>query len=268
MILLRSLSLTTIQAPIQDFIIEGLAKYLQERLDVPTKFIIDIPWQERERLIDAAEIDLAWICGLPYIVRADRRQSGLNLLAAPVMLGERYQDLPIYFSDVIVRTESRFGSFADLQGATWGFNEPGSQSGHNITRYYLASIDAPEPFFGQVIEAGSHERCIELVVSGELDAAAIDSTVLDLAREQNRRLDSQIRVVEILGPSPIPPLTLTRPIDPALEADIRAMILGMHEDPIGRKLLQRGKIRRFQHVSDSDYDTIRQMHAAAQEISW
>jgi phosphonate transport system substrate-binding protein len=132
----------------------------------------------------------------------------------------------------------------------------------------LTSIRAPQPFFGRVVEAGSHAHCIELVLSGEIDAAAIDSTVLDLAREQNPHLSSHIRVVEILGPSPIPPLTLTRSVDPALETKLCDTILSMHTDPAGQEVLLRGKISRFQHVEDSDYDSIRQMHTAAQGISW
>jgi phosphonate transport system substrate-binding protein len=259
MITKQTIAFTTIQAPIHDFIIEDLASYVTSRLRIPSRFVIDIPWQERERWIDSGEIDVAWICGLPYVVRADLGQSDLELLAAPVMVGERYHNQPIYFSDVIVRAERHFQSFADLHGTNLAYNEPGSQSGYNITLYHLATIDAPIPFFGRILEAGSHENCIQRVLDGDADAAAIDSTVLDLACEQDERIHDHLRVIATLGPSPIPPLVISKSVDPDLREAIRAVILEMHEDPDGCQILERGKIRRFQHVRDTDYDSIRVM---------
>jgi phosphonate transport system substrate-binding protein len=70
----QTFTFTTIQAPIQDFIIEDLARYLALRLGIPSQFVIEVSWQERERRIDSGEIDVAWICGLPYVIKADRDQ--------------------------------------------------------------------------------------------------------------------------------------------------------------------------------------------------
>jgi phosphonate transport system substrate-binding protein len=182
------------------------------------------------------------------------------------MAGTRYQNKPIYYSDVIVRSERSFQSFGDLHRTIWAYNEPGSQSGYNITRYYLATINAPSPFFERVIEAGSHEQCIQLVLNGVVDAAAIDSTVLELAREQDNRIDERLRVLATLGPSPIPPLVISLNVDPRLRQAIRALILEMHEDPRGCEILERGKIRRFQHVKGSDYEPIRVMARKAREV--
>ncbi len=268
MTLQRSLSFTSIQAPIQDFIVEDLAAFVATRMDIPVQFLGDRPWQERERSIDRGDVDVAWICGLPYAVRADGGKPDIELLAAPVMEGDRYQDRPIYFSDVIVQADSDFQSFDDLHGATWAFNEPGSHSGYNITRYHLAASNKPTPFFGRVVEAGSHQRCIQLLLEGEIDAAAIDTTVLDLSREQDHRIDQHLRVLTTLGPSPIPPLVISRRLDPSLRDSIRALILSMHQDRIGSGLLKRGKIRRFQDVNDSDYDVIREMAQEAHHIDW
>ena len=268
MTLQRSLSFTSIQAPIQDFIIEGLADFVATRLKIPVRFVGDRPWQERERSIDRGDVEVAWICGLPYTVRADGGKPDIELLAAPVMEGDRYQDRPIYFSDVIVQADSKFLSFNDLQDATWAFNEPGSHSGYNITRYHLAATNKPAPFFGRVVEAGSHQRCIQLLLEGEIDAAAIDTTVLDLAREQDPHIDQHLRILTTLGPSPIPPLVISRRLDPALRESIRDLILSMHQDRVGSRLLKRGKIRRFQDVKDSDYDVIREMAQEAHRIIW
>ena len=59
----QSLSLPSIQAPNQAFIIQDIARYLGERMGVASRFINDLPWQERQELIDSGKIDIAWICG-------------------------------------------------------------------------------------------------------------------------------------------------------------------------------------------------------------
>lgn len=263
----EALSFTSIQAPNQSFIIQDLAKYVGQRLGVSARFINEIPWEDRQILIDSGNIDVAWICGLPYVIRADRGHPDIELLAAPVMTGERYKDQPIYFSDVIVREERAYRTFGDLRGSTWAYNEPGSQSGYNITRFHLARIDAPNPFFRQVVEASSHQRALELVMDGSVDAAAIDSTVLEIARERDPTIEERTRVVATLGPSPIPPLVISKQLDAGLRNSIKTLIMAMHRDELGRQLLNRAHICRFDPVEDSDYDPIREMASIARDVS-
>jgi hypothetical protein len=45
----------------------AVARYINEHLDVSTEYVTGIPWQERERLFDDGDIDILWLCGLPYV---------------------------------------------------------------------------------------------------------------------------------------------------------------------------------------------------------
>lgn len=121
-----------------DFIYQAIADYLTPRIGIPVQVISDVPWPERERMLDLGQVQLGVICGLPYVRKVDRPHPSIALLAAAVMEAARYQGRPIYFSDVIVRHDSRFHTFADLRGASWAYNEPGSHSGYNLTCYWLA----------------------------------------------------------------------------------------------------------------------------------
>jgi phosphonate transport system substrate-binding protein len=49
----------------------ALAQYIDDQLGVPVEYVSGISWQERERLFDRGEIDLIWICGLPYARKSD-----------------------------------------------------------------------------------------------------------------------------------------------------------------------------------------------------
>ena len=58
----------------------------QQKLALATEFVNGIPWQAREKLLDAGEIQVCWLCGLPYVWKADVGNPEIELLAAPVML--------------------------------------------------------------------------------------------------------------------------------------------------------------------------------------
>jgi phosphonate transport system substrate-binding protein len=91
--------------------------------------------------------------------------------------GACYKDRPVYFSDVVVRRDSKFHTFADLRGASWAYNEPGSHSGYNVVGYHLATLGEGSGYFGQVVESGAHQVSLQMILDGRIDASAIDSLV-------------------------------------------------------------------------------------------
>jgi phosphonate transport system substrate-binding protein len=256
--------ITSLQAENADFVVAAVTGYIAERLGASAEFIVDLPWQERESLLDTGRIQVAWICGWPYVRKVDRPDPQIELLAAPVMQGARYGDRPVYFSDVVVRHDSRFSTFADLRGAIWAYNEPGSHSGYNVVRYHLAVLGETWQYFGQVVESGAHQASLKMILDGSIDASAIDSTVLEQEYRRDPSTRSRLRIVDTLGPSPIPPWVVQRSLPRELRSRLRELLLGLHHDPEGRAILARGHMNRFAHVEDSDYDPIRHMTRLAE----
>jgi phosphonate transport system substrate-binding protein len=254
-------------APRADSFCAALARYIGDQLQIPIAFIDDIAWQERERRFDAGDIDICWICGLPYVWKADRGYPPLELLAAPVMSGARYQNRPVYFSDVVVRQTSPLHTFADLRGATWAYNEPASHSGYNVVRHHLATLAATSGYFGQVIESGAHQRSLQLLLAGQIDATAIDSTVLEAELWPQPEIAAQLRVIATLGPSSIPPWIIQRHLPQELGMALRSVFLDMHRNPQGRALLTTEWIARFVQVDDRVYDDIRRMDQRAADVT-
>lgn len=261
-----NINLTSIQAPNQDWMASALAGYLSGKLGIPCEFIADRPWQERERMIDGGQIDVAWICGMPYVQKVDRAGVPIELLAAPVMRAARYQDKPVYFSDVIVHRESNFHSFEDLWGKRWAYNEPGSHSGYNLTRFMLAQMGEYDGFFGEVSAAGSHQKALQLLLDGEIDGTAIDSTVLEIEQKNRPEISDLIRTIATWGPSPIPPWVIHKQVPADLRERIRKTLLVMESDLVGKAVLASLGMKRFARVSDADYDPIREMARMAHRV--
>jgi len=239
-----------------------MAKYIANRLRVKVEFVDGVPWQERERLLYSGAVHAGWICGLPYVLKAGGGRPGIVLLAAPVMADPRYARRPVYYSDIVVRRDSTVRSFADLRGSRWAYNEPGSHSGHNIVRYQLARLGEHAGYFGHVTATGAHQRTLGMIAAGEVDASAIDSTVLETELRRHPELARSLRVVESWGPSPAPPWVMSRRLPAAMRRDLRCVVLSMHREPDGRALLKHACMARFASVSDADYDPIRDMASA------
>jgi phosphonate transport system substrate-binding protein len=260
------LRIASCMAPNADDTCRAITRYLQRKLGIATTFVDDISWRERERQFDAGEIQLCWLCGLPYVRKADKPAPEIELLATSVMAAARYGGQPVYFSDVVVRQHSRFGSFNDLRGATWAYNEPDSHSGYNVVRHHLRRLGKTAGFFGGIVESGAHQTSLKLLIDGDIDASAIDSTVLEAECARAPRLRSAIRVIDTLGPSPMPPWVMRKNLPVALKQSLRAVFLGMGDDAEGRDILSTWGMARFVAINDATYDPIRVMAADASYV--
>jgi len=193
----------------------------------------------------------------------------VELLAAPVLEGERYQNRPIYFSDVIVRRGSDMvGGFEALRGRSWAYNDPFSHSGYNLTRYELIRRGETGGFFGRVVEAGSHLNALGLVAAGTVDAAAIDSQILAVVFRDSPELAESLRVIDVFGPSTIQPMVAASRLPQGIKERLRALLLDLPGGERSRSALGYGFVRRFAPVTDADYDDIRDMLGAAEDLGF
>ena len=234
---------------------EHIASYVGERIGYKTTFKVGQSFDE----FAEKQVDVAFICGLPYVRMTSQDTCLVELLVAPVLMGERYMHRPIYFSDVIVRRDSPYASFDDLGGCVWAYNERVSHSGCNLVCYSLLERGKSPDYFGKTVKSGSHMRSLEMVLEGEADATAIDSHLSDILRSRDEVLAGRLRVVDVLGPSSIPPVVVSRRLDNELKCRLREALITMHLDNCGAEVLRQGLIERFVAVEDEDYRNIREM---------
>jgi len=241
-----------------------IARYVGERIGLQANLKVG---QSFDEFVEN-QVDVAFICGLPYVRMASCDSCPIELLVAPVLMGERYMHRPIYFSDVIVRRDSPYTSFDDLGGSVWAYNERTSHSGCNLVCYSLLERGKPPDYFGKTVKSGSHMRSLEMVLEGEADAAAIDSHLSDILRSKDEVLIGRLHVVDVLGPSSIPPVVVSRRLDNELKFKLREALITMHLDNCGAEELREGLIERFVAVEDEDYENIREMLEKVQGVDF
>lgn len=194
-----------------------------------------------------------------------RRSAPYEPIVAPVLQGSRYGGKPVYFSDVIVRSGSDIASFAELRGRSFAVNEPASHSGYGVVRYKLVSMGETSGFFDSVVESGAHMNSIAMVAGGEVDAAAIDSHVLELEMRDRPELAEQLRVVASLGPSTIQPVVAAAHVPPEMREAVRSAFLSMGDTAETSEILARGLTERFVEAGRGSYDDVRAMVKAAED---
>lgn len=204
-------------------------------------------------------VDIAFLCGLLYVHLSRRPDCPIELLAAPVVQGRRYQGRPLYYSDVIVHHESVYKKFTDLQGGRWAYNERASHSGYNIVQYSLLERGLGNSYFGSMLETGSHRASLQAVLDGNADATALDSHVFDVLCSREPQIAAQLRTIDMLGPTAIPPIVIGRHVDEQTKQRIRAALVTMHQHEVWAQHLHSGLIERLVPIDDRAYDGIRTM---------
>lgn len=239
---------------------EHIASYVGGKVSYPADLTVGRAFED----FGSGKVDVGFICGLPYVRLADASDNTVELLAAPVLQGERYRQKPVYFSDVIVRSDSPYTCFDDLSGCTWAYNEATSHSGYNLVCSSLLERGKTLQYFGTMVKSGSHSRSLQLVLEGRAHAAAIDSHVLDVMISRDKDLAQQLRVVAMLGPSSIPPMVVAKSLNSDLKCRMREALLTMHDDPGMARVLHEGRIDHFVAVTDAGYNDIRTIAARTQ----
>lgn len=228
-------------------------EYLGRKLGIPAEMVHRTTYDEIDVMLENQEVDLAFICSSPYVL--DNQKFGVELLVAPQVSGA-----VTYHSNIIVHKDSPITDLEQLEGKTFVFADPKSNSGRLYPTYVLAKRnETPESFFNSYQYSYSHNKSVEIVAKKRADGAAVDSIVYDFMVSNKSPYSEQTRIIHRSPAFGIPPVVVHPDTPPYLKRSLLAIFLEMHNDPEGKAILEAMKIERFVEVSDSNYDGIRAM---------
>ncbi len=244
---------------------DEMARFFSRKLGWDVQVISNLSYAESDNMLNKGVIQIGFVCGLPYV--HNFADGNYELLAIPIMSLKKgvfpdangYENIPgKYYSYTIVHKDSPLKTWADLKGKSYAFSEMTSNSGYNLPRAKLISIGARDwKYFSRVVVSGSHEESIRLVASGAVDASSVDSLVLDYDRMLQFAEAHNVRIIEHLGPAGIPPVVISKKADQSIKKPLMNVMLRMHNDPEGKKILEKAMMVRFDPPADRNYDDIR-----------
>jgi phosphonate transport system substrate-binding protein len=148
-----------------------IAAYLEKKLGMKVEFtpVSDYP-AAVEALVNK-KVDLAWLGGFTFV------QANIRAGGKIVPIAQREEDTR-FQSVFIAKTDSGIKTLTDMKGKQISFGSQSSTSGHLMPRHFLLQAGLnPEKDFRRVAYSGAHDATIASVVSGKVDAAALDITV-------------------------------------------------------------------------------------------
>ncbi len=184
-------------------------------------------------------------------------QFGLELLVAPQVNGKTE-----YYSYIIVHIDSPVTTFEGLRDKTFAFTDPQSNTGKLVPTYMLVKMnETPDSFFGKYIYSYAHDKSIKAVGDKKVDGAAVDSLIWEYYNKVRPEITSKTKIILKSSPYGIPPFVVSSGIDPETKNRLRKILLSLHEDEKGKKILKKMMIDKFVLVDDSQYNSIREMTA-------
>lgn len=206
-------------------------------------------------LFPKGEIDLAFICTGPFA--ASREKFGFEALATPQVRGQ-----PFYQSYLIVPKDSPYQTLEDLRGLVFAFTDPDSNTGAMVPRFWLAEAgETPESFFSKTIFTYGHDNSILAVAKGLVDAAAVDGHQWEYFERFRPADTSRTRVIRKSQPFGSPPLVASGRLRNEVRSKIQQIMISMHSDPEGRRILENLLIERFLAPREEWYEPAREMIA-------
>ncbi len=212
---------------------------------------------EINELLKTGKIDLAFICSGPYAT--SRQTYGFEALAVPLVRGRHS-----YHSYLIVNQKSKYRDLSDLRGKTFAFTDPESNTGKLVPTYWLnQQQEKPEEFFSKIIYTYSHDNSIMAVATSLVDGATVHEQIWEYFNHKNPTFTANTRIIKKSQPFGNPPVVTSRYLSSQLKEDIQRLLMSMHMDPKGKKILDELMIDRFLYPEDKWYESIVAMKQAS-----
>jgi phosphonate transport system substrate-binding protein len=228
-----------------------IADYLEKKLGMKVEFtpVTDYP-AAVEALVNK-KVDLVWFGGFTY-VQASIRSGGKI-----VPIAQREEDTK-FQSVFIAKTDSGIKTLADLKGKQVSFGSQSSTSGHLMPRSFLlqANLD-PDKDFKRIAYSGAHDATIASVVSGKVEAAALDITVWKKFVAENKVDTKAVDVFYTTAPY----FNYNWSVHADMPADRRTLLQKALTDlspdtPEGKEILQLNRATRYIPTTPDNYKGI------------
>jgi phosphonate transport system substrate-binding protein len=243
-----TLGLTPVFLDSDIVLVRQIEAYLSRQLGRTVQVVKRRTYREISSLLVAGQLDVAWICGFPFVQHSE----ALSLVAAPL-----YRGAPLYRSYVIVRSDRQAGSLADLRGDIHAFSDPDSNSGFLVTSAALAAAgETAAGFFARSFFTYGHRNVIRAVASGLAQSGSVDGYVWDVMAELEPALVRATRILRASEPMGFPPIAASRQTEPSVIAATEAALIGMGGSAAGQEILATLRLDGFAAIAPSAFDSI------------
>ena len=201
------------------------------------------------RALKNGTADIGWFSPAAYV--SAKKDTNLQPLVTP-----KVNNNTSYTGYIIAKKGSGIKSINDLQGKSFAFVDKKSASGYVYPRAALLENGKnPEHFFSSTSFLGSHNKVIDAVISGEVQAGATYSEAFD---DAGQKAAANLDIIFMTDPIPKDAIAAA----PTLPKDVVEMLTkGFEGVRTGNSecgtAMEAAHIDGFVQANDSDYDVVR-----------
>lgn len=225
-----------------------ITKYLESKLGMKVEFIPVNDYPAAVEALVNKNVDMVWFGGFTH-VQANVRSGGKI-----IPIAQREEDTK-FQSVFITKTNSGIKTLADLKGKQVSFGSASSTSGHLMPRSFLldAKID-PDKDFKRVAYSGAHDATIASVVSGKVDAAALDITVWNKFVNEKKVDTAEVNVFYTTPGYFNYNWSVHADMPVALREKVTKAILDINpNDPVGKEILTLNRATKYVPTKPENY---------------
>ncbi|NOY58438.1 MAG: phosphate/phosphite/phosphonate ABC transporter substrate-binding protein [Calditrichaeota bacterium] len=232
---------------------QDLMAYLSEKMGYDIQFRQRKTYKEVNDMLRENQLDFAFICSGAY-VRAVR-QFPLEILVVPVVNGE-----PFYHSYIIVHKDSEINSVSQLRGRSFAFTDPFSNSGYLYMADLLKKMgETPESFFQRTIFTYAHDYSIQAVSRKIVDGACVESLIFEYLKTYEPERTKDVKIIKVSDGFGIPPVVVPNSLPVERKEKLRQTFISMHQDSVGKTILKKLLIDRFERADLKNYRSVDNM---------
>jgi len=179
------------------------------------------------------------------------------LPVAPVREKPKGPSKPEYNGNIIL-SKSRvktgnYKSFEDLKGHRWAYSDQNSLSAYVYLLHEMKQHGVNTNFFGDLLKSGTDRHSIDMVAGAVVDAACVDSNVLQLYASERPDLLDKCEVVSNWGPFPMHPVVVNSRLPESLKKKLAQALLDIEKDPKWSGELHKYGVFGFRSVDTAHY---------------
>ena len=248
------IAIASMTSPKETFTYYGdLIEYISEKIGHPIYIKQKKTYEEVNLLLKNSEVDFAFICSGAYV--SEYKKRNIKLLVAPEIDSNTY-----YHAYLITQKDAEINSFKDFENKSFAFTDPLSNTGRLYPQKKLIELNkTDQEFFLKTVYTYGHDISIQMVNRGIIDGASVHGLIYDyLAEHQPEKVDN-IKIIEKSEEFGIPPIVTPMLLDKQQFEKYRKIFLNLHNDSIGKQILEKLNIDKFKVVDQEIYRSVFQL---------
>lgn len=241
--------------------------YLEEVLSCESYLIVESRWGAppagKKDPFTANEVDIGFMCSTGYLRMLDEWNLSVELLPVGPVHDHPKSECrnATCFLDVVVRKEKAelYKELADLRGHRWAALDKESLCGKPTVLSEVKKIGYNASFFGNIVSSGSNVESIGMVLNNVVDAAAIDSNVLQLWMSEHHEQAAELHVMCSWGPWPTQPIVVNSRLPEKKKLQITDALLNVANNKEYTKRFAKYGVLGFQSTNDAMYECVREV---------